>query len=47
MLTLRGGQVESWWDVVLPVEVRELPEELARLDRVMVIKQRTAGAMRR
>ena len=29
MLTLRGGQVESLWDEVLPVEARELPEDLA------------------
>ena len=35
MLTLCGGQVESLWDEVLPVEVRELPEDLARLDRVL------------
>jgi IS5 family transposase len=35
MLTLVGGQVESLWDEVLPIEVRELPEDLARLDRVL------------
>ena len=35
MLTLSGGQVESLLDEVLPVEVRELPEDLARLDRVL------------
>ena len=35
MLTLRGGQVESLWDEVLPVEARELPEDLAQLDRVL------------
>ena len=35
MLTLRGGQVESLWDEVLPIEVRELPDDLARLDRVL------------
>ena len=35
MLTLCGGQVESLWDEVLPVEVRELPDDLARLDRVL------------
>ena len=35
MLTLVGGQVESLWDEVLPVEVRELPEDLAGLDRVL------------
>src|SRR5216684_2355778 len=32
MLTLRAEQSESLWDVVLPVEVRELPEDLARID---------------
>jgi transposase, IS5 family len=36
MLTLCGGQVESLWDEVLPVEVRELPDDLARLDRVLL-----------
>jgi hypothetical protein len=36
MLTLVGAQVECLWDEVLPVEVRELPEDLARLDRVLV-----------
>ena len=35
MLTLSAGQVESLWDEVLPVEVRALPEDLARLDRVL------------
>ena len=35
MLRLSDGQVESLWDEVLPVEVRELPEDLARLDRVL------------
>jgi IS5 family transposase len=32
MLRLSGGQVESLWDEVLPGEVRELPQDLARLD---------------
>jgi IS5 family transposase len=32
MLRLSGGQVESLWDEVLPVEVRELPVDLAALD---------------
>jgi IS5 family transposase len=32
MLTLRAEQSESLWDVVLPVEVQELPEDLARID---------------
>lgn len=35
MLRLSGGQVESLFDEVLPVEVRELPEELAALDRLL------------
>lgn len=35
MLTLVGEQVESLWDEVLPVEVRELPDDLAGLDRVL------------
>lgn len=35
MLTLSAGPVESLWDEVLPVEVRELPEDLARLDRLL------------
>jgi transposase, IS5 family len=35
MLTLVGGQVECLWDEVLPVQARELPEDLARLDRVL------------
>jgi len=32
MLRLSGGQVESLWDEVLPVGVRELPGDLAALD---------------
>lgn len=35
MLTLVGGQVECLWDEVLPIEARELPEDLGRLDRVL------------
>jgi hypothetical protein len=35
MLTLRGGQVEVLWDEALPIEARELPEDLAGLDRVL------------
>jgi IS5 family transposase len=35
MLMLSAGQVESLWDEVLPVGVRELPEDLARLDRAL------------
>jgi IS5 family transposase len=35
MLRLAGGQVESLFDELLPVEVRELPEDLAVLDRLL------------
>ncbi len=35
MLRLSGGQVESLFDGVLPVEVRELPEDLAALDALL------------
>jgi transposase, IS5 family len=35
MLRLSGGQVESLWDEVLPGEVRELPEDLRRLDGLL------------
>ena len=35
MLTLLAGQPESLWDETLPVEVRELPEDLAALDRLL------------
>src|SRR5512132_1203736 len=35
MLRLAGGQVESLLDQLLPVEVRELPKELAVLDRLL------------
>src|SRR5215208_6648575 len=35
MLRLAGGQVESLFDGLLPVEVRELPAELAALDRLL------------
>jgi transposase, IS5 family len=35
MLTLWAGQAESLWDEALPVEVRELPEDLAALDRLL------------
>jgi hypothetical protein len=30
-----AAQAESLWDEALPVEVRELPEELAALDRLL------------
>ena len=32
MLTLLAGQPECLWDDVLPVEVKELPADLAALD---------------
>ena len=35
MLVLSGGQVESLFDLGLPVEVAELPAELAALDRLL------------
>src|SRR4029453_3989329 len=35
MLRLSGGQVESLFDLGLPVEVRELPSDLAALDRLL------------
>ena len=35
MLRLAGGQVESLFDELLPVEVRELPEDLAVLDQLL------------
>jgi IS5 family transposase len=35
VLRLSAGQVESLWDEVLPVEVRELPEDLARIDALL------------
>ena len=35
MLRLLGGQVESLFDLGLPVEVRELPADLAVLDRLL------------
>jgi IS5 family transposase len=35
MLTLWAARAECLWDESLPVEVRELPEDLAELDRVL------------
>jgi hypothetical protein len=34
-LRLTGGQVESLFDELLPAEVRELPQDLAALDRLL------------
>ena len=36
MLTLWAGQPELLWDETLPIEVRELPDDLAELDQVLV-----------
>jgi IS5 family transposase len=35
MLRLQGGQVESLWDELLPERLRELPEDLARIDALL------------
>src|ERR1700682_1299353 len=35
MLTLSAGQAESLWDEALPVEVRELPDDLAAVGRLL------------
>jgi hypothetical protein len=35
MLRLAGGQVESLFDELLPAQVRELPADLAALDRLL------------
>lgn len=35
MLRLQGGQVESLWDEVLPEKLRELPDDLARMDALL------------
>ena len=35
MLTLLADQPECLWDDVLPVEVKELPEDLAALDGLL------------
>ena len=35
MLRLQGGQVECLWDEVLPAKLRELPEDLARIDALL------------
>lgn len=35
MLRLQGGQVESLWDEVVPERLRELPEDLARIDALL------------
>ena len=35
MLRLEAGQVLSLWDEVLPIEARELPEDLQRIDALL------------
>ncbi len=35
MLRLRGGQVERWWDEVLPERLRALPVDLAWIDALL------------
>jgi len=35
MLQLQGEQVESLWDEVLPIEIRQLPEDLAKIDEAL------------
>lgn len=35
MLTLQAPQAETLWDEVLPIEVKELPEDLAKLDELL------------
>ncbi|MGZ6725785.1 MAG: hypothetical protein ACXVHK_33190 [Solirubrobacteraceae bacterium] len=35
MLTLLAEQQECLWDEALPIEVRELPDDLAELDRLL------------
>jgi len=35
VLTLLAGQPECLWDEALPIEVKELPEDLAALDRLL------------
>jgi hypothetical protein len=35
VLRLEAGQVLSLWDEVLPIEARELPEDLRRIDALL------------
>jgi hypothetical protein len=35
VLTLLAEQQECLWDEALPIEVRELPDDLAELDRLL------------
>jgi hypothetical protein len=47
MLRLAGGQVESLFDELLPVEVRELPADLAALDRLLADPRLLAPSSKR
>jgi len=47
VLTLLAGQAECLWDEALPAEVRELPEDLAALDRVLSDPELLAPLARR
>jgi hypothetical protein len=42
VLTLLAGQAETLWDELLPIEARELPEDLAGIDELL----RDAGLLR-
>jgi IS5 family transposase len=39
VLTLRAPQAETLWDELLPVEARELPEDLARIDELLADRE--------
>jgi transposase, IS5 family len=47
VLTLVAGQAESLWDEALPAEVRELPPDLAALDRLLSDPDLLAPLIRR
>ncbi len=47
MLTLFSAQAESLWDEALPIEVRELPEDLAALDVLLSDQELLAPIMAR
>ena len=44
MLRLSGGQVESLFDLGLPVEVRELPADFAALDGLLADPARLSAS---
>ena len=35
MLTLRAPQAETLWDELLPIEAKELPDDLAQIDELL------------